>query len=68
MNERHFTTFNHRCDVNDARCININGDVAVADVQYYEPQVNTLNSFFEHIYTEFGVESLRYTCIWHRPV
>ena len=39
VNERHFTTFAHRCDVNDAKYIHIKGDVDIADIQYLEPQV-----------------------------
>lgn len=40
VNEKLFTTFNHRCDVNDAKFFNIRGDLDIADVQYLEPQVN----------------------------
>ena len=42
VNEKLFTTFNHRRDLIDVKVINVRGDVDIADIQYLDPQVRKL--------------------------
>lgn len=38
VNDKLFTIFRHRCDLHDAKVVNIQGNVDIADMQYLEPQ------------------------------
>ncbi|XP_041352679.1 32 kDa beta-galactoside-binding lectin-like isoform X2 [Gigantopelta aegis] len=37
VNEKFFTSFDYRCDVEDMKYLAITGDVTLADVQFFEP-------------------------------